>query len=326
MQTVHWGIVGPGKIAHRFAKALRCVDGAVLTAVGSRAESRARDFAEIFDVPHTFGSYTELAASTDVDAVYIATPHPHHVAPARDCLKHGKAVLCEKPFTVNARELQSLINLSRAKNILLMEGMWTRFLPIMKVVREWIDDGRIGKPRIVQADFGYRGGWNPESRMLNPSLAGGSLLDVGVYPISFSHWVFGDKPRSISGQAAIGKTNVDEQMCATLKFAEGQLASVMSAVRTATTGMATIFGTEGKIQLGPRFWQATSATLIRGEKSKNEERPFCENGFEFEIIEFCRCLRDGLTECPTMTLQDSLYVMQTLDTLRQQWGLRYPFE
>jgi predicted dehydrogenase len=162
--------------------------------------------------------------------------------------------------------------------------------------------------------------------LFNPALAGGSLLDVGVYPISFSHWVFGAAPVAGSGQAMIGDTGVDEQMCATLKFGDGQLASVMSAIRANTDGMATIFGTNGQIRIGPQFWQATTATLIHGQKRQTIERPFLVNGFEYEIMEVCRCLAAGLTESLKLTLQDSLAVMQTLDTLRQQWRLQYPFE
>lgn len=326
MDVVRWGIVGPGRIAHKFAEALKVADGAVLTAVSSREESRARAFAEQYGASYALGSHDELALCPDVDAVYIATPHPFHAEPARICLEHGKAVLCEKPFTVSARELEPLIALAREKGVFLMEAMWTRFLPIMEVVRGWIDEGRIGEPRIVQAGFGFRGAWNPDGRLLNPALAGGALLDVGVYPISFSHWVFGAAPVDISGEATIGETGVDEQMTAALKFPGGRLGSLTAAVRTETGGEATIYGTSGRIRVSPRFHEATSATLIAEGGQETEERPFRANGFEFQIEEVCRCLRDGLMESPGMTLQDSLEVMRTMDTLRSQWGLRYPFE
>ena len=251
MDAVRWGIVGPGSIAHKFAKALKAVDGAVLTAIASRDLNRAQKFARQYGASHSFGSYGDLAAGDTCDAVYIATPHPCHAAPTRMCLEAGKAVLCEKPFTVNAAELEPLIGLARERGVFLMEAMWTRFLPIMDVVRGWIDAGRIGAPRIVQADFGFRCGWNPEGRALNPDLAGGALLDVGVYTLSFSNWVFGASPTAVSGFATIGETGVDEQMAATMQYPGGELASIISAVRTSTSHMATIFGTDGRIQVGP---------------------------------------------------------------------------
>jgi dihydrodiol dehydrogenase / D-xylose 1-dehydrogenase (NADP) len=327
MKTVRWGIIGPGNIAHKFADALRTIESAILTAVASRDKSRARRFADQYAVPLAFDSYAALAACPELDAVYIATPHSHHAKPTTDCLKHGKAVLCEKPITVNAAELQYLIDLAHQNNTFLMEAMWTRFLPIMETVKDWIDTGAIGEPRLVQADFGFRSDKkNPKTRLFNPALAGGSLLDVGVYPISFSHWVFGDAPVAVSGQAMLGDTGVDEQMCATMKFTGGRLASVISAIRTKTNGMATIFGTDGQIRIAPPFWQATTATLIRGKNQQTIERPFQVNGFEYEIMEVCRCLNAGLAESPKLTLQDSLGVMQTLDMLRAQWKLHYPSE
>jgi dihydrodiol dehydrogenase / D-xylose 1-dehydrogenase (NADP) len=326
MDTVRWGIIGPGSIAHKFANGLKAVDGAVLTAVCSRSLDRAQAFAAEYGAVHCFESYDAIAGSDAVDAVYVATPHPFHSEPTRCCLEAGRAVLCEKPFAVNAAELEPLVALARAGNVFLMEAMWTRFLPVMAVVRDWIDSGRIGEPRIVQADFGFRCGWNPEGRLLNPALAGGSLLDVGVYTVSFADWVFGAAPTAVTGVATIGETGVDEEMAATLQYAGGQLASVMSAVRTATPQVATVFGTEGRIQVGPPFWQAGSATLSAGGNTETVERPFLANGYEYEAIEVGRCLREGLSESPTMPLDASLAIMRTLDGLRSQWGLRYPFE
>jgi len=326
MESVRWGIIGPGAIAHSFARGLQVVDDAALAAVASRDLKRARGFAREYGAEHTFGSYAELAASDACDAVYIATPHPFHAANTRLCLEAGKAVLCEKPFTVNACELEALIALSRDRGVFLMEGMWTRFLPIMSVVRDWLDAGRIGDPRMVQAGFGFRSGWNPAGRLLNPDLAGGSLLDVGVYPLSFANWVFGASPESVCGLATIGETGVDEQMAATLQYAGGGLASIVSAVRTATAGVGVILGAEGRIEVGPAFWKATTATFTSDGGTETVERPFLANGHEYEAMELGRCLREGLTESPGMPLDASLAIMRTMDALRTQWGLKYPFE
>ena len=326
MDSIRWGIVGPGRIAGKFAAALAAVDGAELSAVASRSPERARGFADAHGARHDFDSYEALAASDTIEAVYVATPHPQHARPVRLCLEHGKAVLCEKPFTVSAAELEPLVALAREKGLFLMEAMWSRFLPVMAVVREWIDDGRIGEPRMVQATFGFRSEWNPEGRLLNPELAGGALLDVGVYTVSFSNWVFGAVPVAVAGLATLGETGVDEQMAAALQYPNGGLGCVMAAVRTDLARTATIYGTEGHIRVGPPFWRATEATLQAGGEDRTESRPFRANGFEFEIMEVGRCLREGLTESPVLPLDDSLGVMRTLDALRAQWGLRYPFE
>ena len=326
MDTTRWGIIGPGSIARKFAAGLKVLDDARLTAVASRDLDRAQAFAREYEAPHAFGSYEELAASDEVDVVYVATPHPHHAVPTRQCLENGLAVLCEKPFTVSAAELEPLIALAREQGVFLMEAMWTRFLPILSVVRDWIDSGRIGEPRIVQADFGFRAGWNPEGRLLNPELGGGSLLDVGVYGISFSDWVFGGSPVEVTGMAAIGETGVDEQMAATLRYESGRLASLISAVRTGTSQTAMIFGTEGRIRVGPPFWRPPSVSMTSGETTMTEERSFLANGYEYEAMEVGRCLREGLVESPGMPLDASMDILRTMDTLRAQWGLRYPFE
>ncbi len=325
--NVRWGIIGPGKIAQKFADGLKSVPGAKLVAVGSRSQERARAFADTYGAQQAFGSYAELAAAPGIDAVYVATPHPHHAAPTADCLNNGKAVLCEKPFTVNAGELEPLVGLARQRKVFLMEAMWTRYLPIMDVVWGWIGSGRIGEPRMVQADFGFRAGWDPDGRLLNPALAGGSLLDVGIYTISFASRVFGGRqPTQVTGVAHLGETGVDEQMSAVLQYDNGGLASLISAVRTNTLHSATIMGTEGRIQVSPPFWRATTATLTTGGKSETVERPHTANGYEYEAMEVGRCLREGLTESPRMTLDESLVIMRIMDTLRAKWGLKYPFE
>ena len=322
---INWGILGPGSIAHRFAKGLQSVPDANLYAVGSRTQAKADEFADKYDAPKRYGSYEALAEDPDVQAVYIATPHPQHKDAALLCLDHGKAVLCEKPFTVNAKEAAEVIALARAKDLFLMEGMWARFFPGMVRVRELLASGAIGEARMLQADFGFRTGVNPEGRLFSPALAGGGLLDVGVYPISLASMIFGT-PTDISGLAQIGETGVDEMAAVTLKYAQGQLASIITGVRISTPSEATIFGTDGSLKLHAPFWNPVHLTLKAGGKTEEIDVPFEGEGFNYEAQEVQNCLRAGKTESAVMPLDETLAIMKTMDTLRSQWDLKYPME
>ena len=324
-ETINWGILGPGSIANRFAKGLTSVPDAKLYAVGSRTQAKADEFADKYGAPKRYGSYEALAADPDVQAIYIATPHPQHIEAMRLCLNHGKAVLCEKPFTVNAKEAAEVIDLARAKDLFLMEGMWARFFPGMVRVRELLAAGAVGEARMLQADFGFRAGVNPEGRLFNPALAGGGLLDVGVYPISLASMIFGT-PTDMSGLAQMGETGVDEMAAVSLKYAGGQLASVVTGIRISTPSEATIFGTEGSLKLHAPFWNPVKLTLNAGGKAEEIDVPFEGEGFNYEAQEVQNCLRAGKTESAVMPLDETLSIMQTLDTLRAQWGLKYPME
>ncbi len=323
---VRWGLIGPGSIANSFATGLRAVPGASLNAVASRDRDRAAAFAARYGAATAYGNVEDLAADPAVDAIYIATPHPHHAAVARICLAAGKAVLCEKPITMNAGELVELIELAKARRVFLMEAMWTRFLPIMGRVRAWLAEGAIGEPRLVQADFGCRNGWDPAGRWLNPALGGGALLDVGIYVLAFGYQVFGAQPERIAGFAHLGATGVDEQAAMMLRWSGGRLASLTCAVRTNTPHVARINGTDGSIVI-PDFWHATSATLTTSAgRSEAVTLPFAANGYEYEAIEVGRCLAAGLVESPVMGWDESLSIQRSMDELRRQWGLVYPGE
>jgi len=324
-ETIHWGILGPGSIANRFAQSLPSVPGAKLHAVGSRSQQKADEFADKYNAPKRYGSYESLAEDPDVQVIYIATPHPQHKEAMLLCLNHGKAVLCEKPFTVNAREAAEVIDLARAKDLFAMEGMWSRFFPAMARVRELIAAGAIGEVRMLQADFGFRADVNPEGRLFNPALAGGGLLDVGVYPISLASMIFGT-PTGVSGQAQIGETGVDEMAAITLKYGNGQLASIVTGVRINTPSEATILGTDGSIRLHSPWWNPVQLTVKAHGKTEELSVPYEGGGFNYEAQEVQNCLRAGKTESQVMPLDETLSVMQTMDTLRSQWGLKYPME
>ena len=323
---IRWGILGPGGIAHKFAEALKAIPDAEIIAVGSRDRQRADAFADMFDVPHRHSSYVELANNPEVDVVYVATPHPFHKACAILCLEAGKAVLCEKPFTVDAEQAEALIACARKHKQFLMEAMWTRFIPIMVQVREWLADGAIGEPRMLTADFGNcveRSVKNLAGRLFRRELAGGALLDIGVYTISLASMVFG-VPTKITSLAHIGETGVDEQAAILFSYDAGQIASLSCAITTRTSQDARIFGTKGAIHI-PNFSRATSATLeVLGKEPLQIEIPFTDNGFEYQVLEVINCLREGKLESDVMPLDESLSIIKTMDTVRTQWGLEYP--
>ncbi len=323
---IRWGILGPGAISQRFATALKAVPDADLIAVGSRNRQRANAFADTFDIPHRHANYTDLTQDPDVDVIYVATPHPFHEECAIRCLDAGKAVLCEKPLTVDATQATALIAAARRNRRFLMEAMWTRFLPAIVQVREWLAEGAIGEPRLLTAAHGSRKRKTPavlEGRLFTPALGGGALLDVGVYTVSLAHTVFGT-PTQITSLAHLGSTGVDEQASLLLGYDSGAIASLFCAISTDVTKEARIIGTDGYIHI-PEVWQATTATLVRSGKAPIEiQKPFRNNGYEYQAMAVHRCLRAGELECDVMPLDESLAIMETMDTLRAQWGLTYP--
>ncbi len=323
--TINWGILGPGNIANQFATGLQAVRGAKLLAVGSRSQEKADAFADKFSAPKRHASYEALAADPDVHVVYIATPHPAHKDAALLCLEHGKAVLCEKPFMVNAREAAEVIQSARAKDLFLMEAMWSRFFPGMVHVRKLLADGVIGEARMLQADFGFRAGVNPEGRLFSPALAGGGLLDVGVYPLSLASMIFGT-PTQVTGVAQMGETGVDEQAAISLLYNEGRIASLTTGVRINTPHEAVILGTDGSIKLHSPWWKPAALTINAGGKSDEVTIPYESVGMNYEAQEVVDCLRAGKTESAVMPLDETLSIMKTMDELRRQWGLKYPME
>ena len=324
-KKVRWGILGPGRIARKFPEGLRHVAGAELVAVGSRSRENAEKFGEEFQVPRRHDSYEKLAADPDVDAVYVATPHPFHKDNSILCLKAGKAVLCEKPFTVNAADAQAVVRVARRRKVLLMEAMWSRFLPPIVKLRELLAAGTIGEVRMVMADFGFRAGWEPQSRLLNPQLAGGGLLDVGIYPVSLSSMILG-MPDRVAGLAHLGQTGVDEQAAVVLGHTGGALSLIATGVRTNTPHVAYVLGTEGSIQLHPGWWRGSRLTVRAGGKTEDLDVPMVGNGYNYEADEIARCLAAGKTESDVLPLSETLSIMKTMDAIRAQWGLKYPME
>jgi predicted dehydrogenase len=326
VDKIRWGILGAGRIAHRFAEAVASLPDAELAAVGSRAADTAGRFASQHHIPRAHASYEALAADPAVDAVYVATPHPMHMGNSLLCLNAGKAVLCEKPFAVNAAQAQAMADAARAGKVFLMEAMWTRFLPGIARVRALIAEGAIGEPRMLMADFGFRAGLDPKGRLFDPALGGGGLLDVGVYCMSLASMIFGS-PNRVTGLAELGSTGVDEQASMALGYPSGQLALLATAVRTNTQHEAWIHGTEGAIKIHRPWYAPTALTLVRpGRADEAIAAPFEGNGFNYEAAEVGACLRAGRLESATMPLDESIAILRAMDSLRAQWGLRYPME
>ncbi|MBT3666605.1 MAG: Gfo/Idh/MocA family oxidoreductase [Opitutae bacterium] len=328
MKKIRWGILGTGRIARAFAEGLKNTSNGYLNAVGSRSEKSAHLFAKEWNIEHFFGSYIELAKSTSIDAVYIATPHTEHNKNAIICLEHGKAVLCEKPFAVNASQVKQMIQKAKEENMLLMEGMWSRFPPLMEKVRNIIANHEIGEIRTIHADFGFRPETkNIEGRLFNPKLAGGSLLDVGIYPVSLSFMLNG-KPDSFVTDWTIGETGVDEQASIIFKYLNGSMAVLHSSIQSDTGQEAFISGTEGTIRIHKQCWKPQSMTLSKWktDETKEIEIPFIGNGFNYEAEHFGELLIEGKKESPIMPLSESLEIIKTLDEIRNKWGLSYPFE
>ncbi|GIK55206.1 MAG: Gfo/Idh/MocA family oxidoreductase [Chloroflexi bacterium] len=321
---IRWGILGTGVIARKFAEGLAVLPDAVLTAVGSRNEHTAAAFATQYHVPHAHASYKALAKNPEVDVIYIATPHVFHMENSLLCLQHGKAVLCEKPFTMNRRQAEAIFALTEKTGLFVMEAMWTCFLPAITMVRQLLQDGVIGQVRMLTADFGYRTAMNPYGRHFAPTLGGGALLDVGIYPLALAHMVFG-APTQITGLAHLGETGVDEQAAIILGYKGGELALLHTAVRTETVQEAVIMGTNGRIKIHFPWWQPTRLTLtLSGQAAQDIELPFLGNGYNYEAAAVMDCLRSGQTQHPLMPWSTTLALQDTMDKIRTQWGLRYP--
>jgi predicted dehydrogenase len=325
MTPFRWGILSTGRIAGVFATGLASLPDAELVAVGSRSTASAAAFAERFHVPRAYASYDELVADPDIDAIYIATPHSSHAEDALRAIAAGTAVLCEKPFTINATEAATVVAAARARGVFVMEAMWTRFLPVFVAIREQIAAGRIGEVRLLSADFGFRTAVNPASRLFDPALGGGALLDVGVYCVSLASMLFGP-PTGIQSLANLGSTGVDEQAAILLGHASGAMALLATATRTDTPHEATILGTAGMIRVAAPWWAARAYRITVDGVTEDCALPPLGNGYAHEAAEVARCVRAGLTESPIMPLDETIAIMRTLDALRAQWGLRYPME
>lgn len=333
-----WALIGPGRIAHRFAEAVNGLDGVRLRWVLGRDTERTRAFATRWS-----DTAAEPVLATDqwddvlndpaVDGVYIATPHALHMEAVQHCLAAGKPVLCEKPLVPNVAQAKELVTLASQRQVFLMEAMWTRFLPAYGQIAQWLQGGAIGRVRAIQSSFCFPAQDGPESRLYAPALAGGALLDIGVYNISMTRWVLqtvlGACPplRGLQVNGVLAPTQVDQRLAATLLFDEGVVSQFVCGFDAAADNALRIIGERGWISAPQNFWEATEVVLQpHGELLQRIHTPFAINGFEGEILEAQRCIRAGLIESPHMPHAETLATLGWMDAMRAQMGVCYPFE
>ena len=317
---VRWGILGPGNIARTFTEDLLLLQDHEVTAVASRDAARAAQFAATHGISRCYGSYEELAADDSLDVIYVATPHPGHYRAAQVCLQAGRAVLVEKPFTVTAAEAADLIALARERHLFAMEAMWTRFSPLVREAAGLVRDGAIGRVTAVQADYAGSPPYDPDSRLWNADLAGGALLDIGVYPISFGAMLLGE-PDEVRALTTPAPTGVDANTAVIARYSRGAVGLYHCGLWAGSPRVATIIGTGGIITAGPPFYRPERLTLQRaGQEPETRATTLPGHGFTYEAEEVARCLRAGLTESPVLPLDDTLAVMRTLDAARAAFG------
>jgi predicted dehydrogenase len=321
---IRWGIIGTGKIAQSFAECFQWVPQAQLCAVASRQEAQAQAFAAKYHIPAAFDNYQALAQSDDIDAVYIAAEHTQHYPATLLCLANKKAVLCEKPLAINALQVEKMIALAQNQQVYLMEALWTRFLPNFQKLQQLIADDAIGKIRHIQADFGFQALADPQSRLFNPALGGGALLDVGIYPLFLSLQLLG-KPLRISAQALLTDQGVDAQTAITLEYA-AQLATLTASIVCNQSIEANIYGEKGKIKLHfPFHTPLAKIELFKNWKTSQViEVETVGNGYNYELQAATDDLLAGKVQNDLFSWQDSLQLMQVMDAVRQQIDLQYP--
>lgn len=319
------GIIGAGWIAEKMAEALAPLEDYCVYAIASRSIGKATEFAGRWNIPKAYGSYEDIVKDNDVDLVYIATPHSHHFPHAKLALNAGKPVLVEKAFTANAAEAEELIETARSKGLFITEAIWTRYMPLSHKIKEIMESGIIGKPRVITATLCYM--MEFKERILRPDLCGGALLDLGVYALNFARMYFGtDIVRTVSN-CHMGPTGIDLQECISLSYADGKMANLQAGTLCLNDRQGIINGTEGYIRVDnincPEVVEVYRNYELVERYVKPEEMV---NGYEYQVIEARRCIEAGLPESPMMPHQETLDIMKQMDGLRKEWGVVYPMD
>lgn len=319
------GIIGAGWIADKMAEALSPLSDYCVYAIASRSLEKAAAFAERWNVPKAYGSYEEMLDDKDVDLVYIATPHSHHFPHTMLALEHGRHVLVEKAFTANAKEAEVLIRTAREKGLFITEAIWTRYMPLSHKVKEIMESGIIGEPRLLTATLCYM--MEFKERILRPDLCGGALLDLGVYALNFARMYFGtDIVRTVSN-CQLGETGMDMQECISLCFADGKMANLQAGTLCLNDRQGIINGTEGYIRVDNINCPELIEVYRNYELVARYERPAdMVNGYEYQVYECRRCIEEGLQESPMMPHEETLSIMRQMDALRKEWGVVYPMD
>ena len=330
MKQVKWGIVGTGNIATQFAQGLQQVEHAQIYAVASRSLANASAFAKKFDIPNCYGSYEEMAKDPALEIIYIGTPHTQHFDHVMLFLEAGFAVVCEKPLGVNAAQTEQMIKKAREKNVFFMEGMWTRFFPAFQQAQEWVRSGRIGQPKMIQAAFGYDDSAKKTQWRFQHDMAGGALLDVGIYPLALTFAMFGTDPVKMTTSAYL-ENGVDEYNTFTLEYADGRIAVLSDGIGIALINSVFIGGTEGSVRLGDGWWHPNHAEFVPQQnpgadgslKREVYDAPYTSSGFQYEASAVQRHYLAGRKEAPEMPLDETLKIARMLDAIRAQWPLSY---
>ena len=325
MKKLKMAILGAGGIASTMAGTISRMEQVECYAVGSRSMEKAQAFAQKFGFQKAYGSYEELVKDEEVEQVYIATPHSEHYENARLCIRHKKPVLCEKAFTANAKQAKELLDYAKKEKVFITEAMWVRYLPMLQTIRAELADGAIGTPTMLTANLGYL--INEVPRLQRPDLAGGALLDVGVYPINFARMIFGDRIVKISSACTYTDSGVDEQDSITLIYEDGRVAQLAASMLGLSDRRGTIYGTKGFMVIeNINNFESLTVYDTGYRPVKKIERPEQISGYEYEVEACIRALSEGKLECEEMLHSETLRVMELMDALREEWGVKFPFE
>ncbi len=324
MKNIKWGLIGLGKIAAKFAQDLVETEGATIQAVASRNGSKAQAFAEEFKAECAYGSYEELINDKSLDVIYIATPHSHHYALVMRCLEAGQNVLCEKAFAINKRQVERMVAKAKEKQVFLMEGMWSRFNPAIIAARQDVEEGLIGKLRAVKADFCFNFPYDPESRLCNKELAGGSLLDIGIYPIFLAYFMLG-KPVRMNVEAEYYPNGTDKNLIMLFDYADGSEAMLNCSLEYFSPCDGFFYGDEGCIRLNGRWHEASSYTRLVKSMDDPITKEYGERSlsFKYQIDEVNLCISERRQESDKWTWQNSIDLMEIMDAVRKEVGLDY---
>ena len=319
------GIIGAGWIADKMAEALAPLNDYCVHAIASRSLEKAEAFAKQWNIPKAYGSYEEMVADKEIDLVYIATPHSHHFPHTMLALEHGKPVLVEKAFTANAEEAEILLQTAKEKGIFITEAIWTRYMPLFHKVKELMESGVIGEPRLLTATLCYM--MEFKERIIRPDLSGGALLDLGVYCLNFARMYFGTDIVKTVSNVQLGETGMDMQECISLSYADGKMANLQAGALCLNDRQGIINGTEGYIRVDnincPHVVEVYRDYELVARYEKPEDMV---NGYEYQVYECRRCIEAGLNESPMMPHEETLSIMRQMDALRKEWGVKYPMD
>ncbi len=321
---MNWGVLGPGSIAQTFAEAISQSEHGKLTAVASRSVERGQAFAKTYNVPTVYTSYEDLVNDPNIDIIYIATPHSFHYPQAKLCLEAGKHVLLEKPSTINTQQIQILTKLAQQKNLFLQEAIWTRFMPCLAKVKEKIEQGVIGDIQYITSTIGFAFQHRKETRLYDPKLGGGALLDLGLYPIAVSQALLGEQPNVIQAMGRVGERQIDESTLVNMHYPSGRYSQFTCSATGHCPNTMTIVGSDGNIVLPAMFWDTDQAHIydLNG-LVETIDMPHQVNGFEYQIEESMRCIQAGKHFSDLMTHDESIGIIQIMDEVRQQIGLQF---